>query len=116
MKDDCYIGLFRALPRGKWHVKFPDLPGCEARAESFKEALRAAQEALANYLSDLEEFPPRARSTAELLIDAQRDWVLCRDFVDAVMHPVHPVSAEERAPLDLVAASRGGHPGPQIAS
>jgi predicted RNase H-like HicB family nuclease len=108
VRSDSYIGLFRAFPRGDWRVTFPDLPGCEARGRSFKEVFHAAQDALAEHLELMDEPAPRPRSTAELLIDAQRDWVLCREFVDAVMHPVRPAHAEERAPLELVAMRAGG--------
>lgn len=105
MRSDRYIGLFRALPKDKWRVTFPDLPGCEARGESFRQVFEAARQALADHLAELSPPWPRPRSSAELLIDAQRDWKLCRDFVDAVMHPVEPATAaeQERAPLDLVA-------------
>ena len=103
MRNDDYIALFRALPKDKWRVTFPDLPGCEARGESFKEAFQAAQRALRDHLAELEDYAPRPRSSAELLIDAQRDWVLCRQFVDAVMHPVPPAEEDELAPIELVA-------------
>lgn len=110
MRIDRYIGLFRALPRGKWRVTFPDLPGCVAEGGSFKEVFERARRALTDHLAeldDLDEPRPRPRSTAELMIDGQRDWMLCREFVDAVMHPVDPLPAVEMAPIDLVAASRG---------
>jgi hypothetical protein len=95
-------------------VTFPDLPGCEARGSSFKEVLQAAREALAARLDEIDGLPPRARSSAELLIDAQRDWQLCREFVDAVMYPVEPATpGEARAPLELVAIQHG-RPDPQI--
>jgi predicted RNase H-like HicB family nuclease len=103
LRNDNYIALFRALPKDKWRVVFPDLPGCEAKGENFKEAFQAARRALARHLHELEDYAPRPRSTAELLIDAQRDWVLCRQFVDAVMHPVPPADVDELAPLELVA-------------
>lgn len=103
MRNDGYIALFRALPKGKYRVTFPDLPGCEARGENFKDAFQAARRALRGHLAELDEYAPRPRSTAELLIDAQRDWVLCRQFVDAVMHPVTPAEDDELAPIDLVA-------------
>jgi predicted RNase H-like HicB family nuclease len=109
LRSDSYIGLFRALPHGKWKVRFPDLPGCEATGSNFKEVFVAARHALARHLSEMDRMPPRARSSAELLIDAQRDWKLCQDFVDAVMHPVEPLALEdERAPLGLVAAQMQG--------
>lgn len=116
MRSDSFIGLFRALPHGKWLVTFPDLPGREAQGSTFKEVFHAAREALAERLAELEGPWPRPRSSAELLIDAQRDRRLCREFVDAVMHPVKPASDEERAPIELVAlrASGSGHPDPQI--
>ena len=104
MRNDDYIALFRALPKDKWKVTFPDLPGCEARGENFKEAYQAARKALKRHLSALEQPYPRPRSSAELLIDAQRDWVLCRQFVDAVMHSVPPAEDDELAPIELVAA------------
>jgi predicted RNase H-like HicB family nuclease len=104
LRNDDYIALFRALPKDKWRVTFPDLPGCEARGENFKEAFLAARRALRDHLAELEDYAPRPRSTAELLIDAQRDWVLCRQFVDAVMHPVTPADEDELAPIELVAA------------
>ena len=95
-------------------VVFPDLPGCEARGENFKEAFQAAGRALARHLRALDEPPPRPRSSAELMIDAERDWVLCRDFVDAVMHPVR-ASDDELAPLSLVAA-RSASSTPQLST
>ncbi len=109
MRNNAYIGLFRTFPEGSWKVSFPDLPGCSAKGSSFKEALEAARHALSDWLSELQEDAPRARSTAELMIDAQRDWRLCREFVDAVMHPVEPIDEERGlAPIDLVAAQAGG--------
>jgi hypothetical protein len=110
VRNDSYIGLFRTFaPKGKWRVSFPDLPGGEVCGSNFKEVFEAARKALAAHLRDLDGPPPRPRSTAELLIDAQRDWMLCREFVDAVMHPVEPAPAdEELAPLDLVAMRAGG--------
>ena len=109
MRQEPFVGLFRALPRGEWHVGFPDLPGCAAKGKTFKDALEASRRALAEHLFDLDQSPPRTRSAGELLIDAQRDWMLCRQLVDAVMHPVEPADLEEMAPLELVASgSRGG--------
>jgi predicted RNase H-like HicB family nuclease len=103
LRNDDYIGLFRALPKDKWRVTFPDLPGCEARGENFKDAFLAARRAIREHLAELDDYRPRPRSSAELLIDAQRDWVLCRQFVDAVMHPVRPADEDEVAPIELVA-------------
>ncbi len=117
MKDTRYIGLFRTFPSGEWQVSFPDLPGCVARGRSFKEVFEAAGEALADRLADLDGPPPRPRSSAELLIDAQRDWQLTRQFVDAVMHPVAPRSEQTgRAPAELVAMAARGRPDSQIGS
>jgi hypothetical protein len=51
------------------------------------------------------------------MIDGQRDWQLCRQFVDAVMHPVEPARpGEERAPSELVAmqAVKGPVSNPQL--
>jgi predicted RNase H-like HicB family nuclease len=116
VRSDSYIGLFRAQPRDHWRVCFPDLPGCEARGSSFKEVFEAARKALADHLADIGGPWPRPRSSAELLIDAQRDWRLCRDFVDAVMHPVEPARpSEDLAPPELVALVKGGrHSNPQV--
>ena len=102
IRNDDYIALFRALPKDKWRVTFPDLPGCEARGESFKEAFKAAQQALRDHLADLDGPRPRPRSSAELLIDAQRDWVLCRQFVDTVIRFRQP-RRTKLAPIDVVA-------------
>jgi predicted RNase H-like HicB family nuclease len=109
LRNDHYIALFRALPRDNWQVIFPDLPGCEASGKSFKEAFHAARRTLARHLSDLEIPPPRPRSSAELLIDAQGDWVLCRQFVDAIMHPVS-ADDDELAPAELVAMASVSNP------
>ena len=65
------------------------------------------------HLRELDEPAPRPRSSAELMIDAQRDWVLCRQFVDAVFDPVSPSDEEELAPLALVAA-RSASSTPQL--
>ena len=117
MKDIRYIGLFRTFPGGDWQVSFPDLPGCIARGQSFKDTFEAAGEALADHLADLDGPAPRPRSSAELLIDAQRDWQLTRQFVDAVIHPVAPNSGETgRAPADLVAIAARGKADSQIGS
>jgi predicted RNase H-like HicB family nuclease len=119
MKNESYIGLFRALPRGKWRVSFPDLPGCEVRGNSFREVFEGSRRALSEHLADLDPPYPRPRSSAELFIDAQRDWHLCQQFVDAVLHPVEPAELdEELAPLELVAAQAGGGGGrpPHIGS
>lgn len=106
---DSYIGLFRAFPRGNWEVKFPDLPGCQARGTSFKDVFEAARQALAEYLAEVDGLPPRPRSSAELLIDAQRDWSLCRDFANSVMYPVKPADRDQDlAPIELVARCAGG--------
>jgi predicted RNase H-like HicB family nuclease len=113
LRNDDYIALFRALPKDKWRVTFPDLPGCDVSGESFKDAFLAARRALRDHLAELDEPRPRPRSSAELLIDAQRDWVLCRQFVDAVMHPVPPAEEDELAPIELVAA-RSASSTPQI--
>ena len=109
MRKNAYIGLFRTFPRGRWEVTFPDLPGCEARGRTFKEVFGASREALAEYLSELGDPLPRPRSTAELLIDAQRDWLLAQELAHSVMHPVEPAARDDLAPLELVALqSRSG--------
>jgi predicted RNase H-like HicB family nuclease len=113
LRNDDYIALFSALPKDKWRVTFPDLPGCEAKGESFKEAFQAARRALIDHLAELDDYRPRPRSSAELLIDAQRDWVLCRQFVDAIMHPVPPAEDDELAPIELV-AMRSAPSTPQV--
>ena len=89
MRNDTYLGLFRAFPKRDWRVKFPDLPGCEATGSSLRETLESARVALADHLYGLGA-KPRPRSRAELLNDAQRDWLFCREFVDAVLIPVAP--------------------------
>ena len=117
MRSDSYIGLFRAFPKNRWRVSFPDLPGCEAQGSSFKEVFEAARKALAAHLRELDSPWPRPRSTAELMIDARGDWQLCRTLADTVMHPVEPARPdEERAPLDLVAmqGAGGSRSNPQI--
>ena len=101
--SESYVALFKVLPKDKWQVTFPDLPGCAARGDSFKAATEAARKALARHFADLDGPRPRARSPQELLLDAQGDWVLCRQFVDAVMHPVSPSDEDGLAPLELVA-------------
>jgi predicted RNase H-like HicB family nuclease len=101
--SESYIALFKALPKDKWQVTFPDLPGCEARGDSFKAATEAAGMALARHLGDLDGPRPRPRTVEELLLDARGDWVLCRQFVDAVMLPVSPAEEDGLAPLELVA-------------
>lgn len=106
VRDKTYIGLFRTFPDGRWNVTFPDLPGCSAKGGSFKEALENSRRALADHLLTL-DVAPRPRSTAELMIDAQRDWLLARKFVDSVMHPVE-AEDDGLAPLDIVAAKSGG--------
>jgi predicted RNase H-like HicB family nuclease len=114
VRSDSYIGLFRAQPRDHWRVCFPDLPGCEARGSSFKEVFEAARKALADHLAEIEGPWPRPRSSAELIIDAQRDWRLCRDFVDAVMHPVEPARPSKlHVPPD--AGGLGQMSNPQLA-
>ena len=118
MRSDSYVGLFRALPNGDWRVGFPDLPGCEAKGKSFKEVFEAARHALSAHLKELGGPWPRPRSIAELMIDARGDWLLCRAFVDAVIHSVEPARSgeDELAPLELVAMrSRKNDPSnPQI--
>jgi predicted RNase H-like HicB family nuclease len=106
--NTSYVGLFRAVSKGDWQVKFPDLPGCRARAGSFPQALEAARGAVADYLRELDGPAPRPRSAAEIMIDGQRDWLLCRDFVDAVIYPIE-LPDEDLAPVELVAMrSRSG--------
>ncbi len=110
MRNHRFIGLFRTVPHGRWHVCFPDLPGCEIEGRSFKEVFEESRRALSEHLADLDDPAPRPRSTAELLIDAQRDARLCRLLAEAVMHPVEPAASDGLAPLALVAArSRGGN-------
>ena len=99
MRNDTYIGLFRAFPNRDWRVRFPDLPGCEATGASLQETVEAARAALAKHLYGARA-KPRPRSRAELLSDAQRDWLFCREFVDAVMLPVRPETADEGEALN----------------
>ena len=74
-----------------------------------EEVFEASREALAEYLSELGDPLPRPRSTAELLIDAQRDWLLAQELAHSVMHPVEPAARDDLAPLELVALqSRSG--------
>ena len=119
MRKESYIGLFRALPHGRWRVMFPDLPGCEVQGNSFGEVFKASRQALSEHLAELDLPWPRPRSSAELIFDAQRDWHLCRQFADAVMHPVELAGLDEDlAPLELVAAQAkggGGRP-PHVGS
>ena len=118
MRLDRYIGLFRTRPGGSWRVTIPDLPGCEAVGTSFGEVLERAREALAEHLQDLDDRDdprPRARTMSELMSDGQRDWLLCRAFVDALMHPVEP-AVPQQPPLDLIATSRNAGSGPLIVS
>lgn len=107
-----YIGLFRSAGLDGWRVTFPDLPGCEAIGDSFKEAVDAATEAVAEHLDDLPGPRPPARSALELMAAGQWDPVLKRQLAHAVLHSVPaPAEADELAPADLVAASGHGAPG-----
>jgi len=112
-----YIGLFTAAP-GSWQVCFPDLPGCDASGKSFKEAFEAARRTLADRLSNSDQPAPRARSTVELLIDAQRDDRLYQQLIKAAMHPVGPATEDDLAPKELVAwqAGSGNGSNPEIPS
>jgi predicted RNase H-like HicB family nuclease len=94
LRNDSYIGLFRAFPKREWRVKFPDLPGCEATGANLQDTLESARAALAEHLRDARE-QPRPRTRAELLSDAQGNWLFCREFVDAVMLPVEPVRRDD---------------------
>jgi hypothetical protein len=105
------------LSPGSWEVSFPDLPGCEATGRNFKEVFEGAGAALAEELAELAGREPRPRTTAELLIDAQRDPVLAQELARSVMHPVRPAeSADDLVPLELLAARRrgGGEHSPQV--
>ena len=106
MRDDTYIGLFRAFPKRDWRVKFPDLPGCEATGSSLQETLESARVALTDHLYSLGA-KPRPRSRTELLNDAQRDWLFCREFVDAVLIPVDPETTDH-CPLPHSMETRQG--------
>jgi predicted RNase H-like HicB family nuclease len=99
LRNDAYIGLFRAFPKRDWRVRFPDLPGCEATGASLQETIESARAALAKHLYGLRA-KPRPRSRAELLRDAQLDWLFCREFVDAVMLPVRSEMADEGQALN----------------
>ena len=116
--SDTYIALFSVTAPGSWHVSFPDLPGCDAWGANFKEVYDAARRNLADRLNNSDRPAPRARSTVELLIDAQRDDRLRQQFVKAAMHPVSPAMEEELAPVELVAlrTRRGNGSNPEIAS
>jgi hypothetical protein len=104
-----YIGFFRVLAPGRWEVNFPDLPGCEATGRNFKEVFEGARVALTEELAELAGREPRPRTTAELLIDAQRDPALAKQLARSVMHPVRPaVSADDLVPLELWAARAKG--------
>ena len=102
MKKDVYLALFRTFPMDKWRVTFPDLPGCEARAESLDAAFVEARRALARHLDDLRESAPQPRSAPQLLADARGDWLLCRQFTDALLRPVEPADAENFCAIDPV--------------
>jgi predicted RNase H-like HicB family nuclease len=111
-----YIGLFSVAAPGKWHVCFPDLPGCAGSGRNFKEVFDAARRVLTTRLKNADKPAPRARSTVELLIDAQRDECLRRQVVNAAMHPVSPATDDDMAPLELVAwrGRRGSNSNPEI--
>ena len=115
-KQHSYIGLFRVASPKKWEVSFPDLPGCEADGSSFKEVFENGRVALADELDELGGLRPRPRSTAELLIDAQRDPRLREALARAVMHPVDPALDNEKVvPVELIArrGMAGGASSPQ---
>ena len=115
---DTYIALFTVVAPENWHVSFPDLPGCDAWGRNFKEVFDAARRTLADRLNNSDRPAPRARSTVELLIDAQRDDRLRQQLVKAAMHPVAPATEDDLAPMELVAwrARRGSGSNPEITS
>ncbi len=102
-----YVGLFRGSRDSGWEVTFPDAPGCIAKGHSFKEAFNAARSALADHLALMDD-PPRARTTAEILIDSARDRSLSRALTGAVMHPV-PFD-DPRDPMYAIPTTRGAPP------
>ena len=107
--SEAYIGIVTAAGQRNWRISFPDLPGCVVWGDSFKDAFDSARQVLAQTLSNSARPPRRPRSTAELLIDAQRDSILRAQLVNAAMHPIEPAKSKELAPLELVAwKTKGG--------
>jgi predicted RNase H-like HicB family nuclease len=79
-----YPAVLVTQPSGRWHVHFPDQPGCRAEGSSLEgalsEARRYAADQMANYLTN--GSPPTPRNFEQIRADGA--WAKARDIDWAV--------------------------------
>lgn len=87
-----YIALIRCpFDSLEWQVTFPDLPKCRTTGRSLDQAIANAREALSAHLAAIAVsggVPPRARTPAQMLLDANEDPTLACQMVGAVLKSI----------------------------